>query len=240
MEKLKELGLSPNEIKIFQTLLREQRLSAPDIAKRSKIPPTKIYPVLRRMMRKGIIESVEIGKENKIFIYSLINPAVLTERWLKEKEEEISSITSTLQRAMRIYQENVPIEIKSWALDYAQRFNKFKEAARRTKKEALLIEKDISHFHLFLDLIRRNIKTKLIITESDYKQARKMLGKKVKIVSVPDDTFNNLPTFCILDKKYSFIFTERQYLGIYSEDKKIINMLLILFKQLENKKLIKF
>jgi len=57
LKKLQKFGLSVNEAKAYMVLFKKDMLTAQDVAKASKIPPTKVYQVLERMCAKQIIEN---------------------------------------------------------------------------------------------------------------------------------------------------------------------------------------
>ena len=224
MDGLEKIGLSKNEIKAFRVLLKQQRISAQDISKKSGIPPTKVYSVLRKMVRKGIVEEVAVGVDERASYYSLINPSLLAGKWIKEKQREIQDISQSLQEAMRIYEENVPVNIDSWTLDYAQRISKFREVSKKTEKKALLMEQDGSHFHLFWDLIRRKIDIRMALPRSSEGSVKKAFIKNMEIFFIPNEIFDDLPTFSILDGKHVFVFTDRDSFGFYSRNPKIVRL----------------
>ncbi|MCD6398914.1 MAG: winged helix-turn-helix transcriptional regulator [Candidatus Aenigmarchaeota archaeon] len=231
MESLKTVGLSKNEIKAFKVLLKKQRISAPDISKKSGVPPTKIYSVLNKMIRKGIVEKVSLGlRDNQKYYYSLINPEFLTKKWINKKQNEIEELSETLQKAMQIYRENVNLKVDSWTLDYAQRISKFKEIAQKTEKNALLMERGVEHLHLFWPFVRKKINIKMIVPISQKESIKNILGDKIKYFTVDLKFFEKYPTFCVLDDKYAFIFTRRESYGIFSENQRMINIFKKMFE----------
>ena len=230
MDGLEKAGLSKNEIKAFKVLLKQQSITAPEIAKKSGIPPTKVYTVLKKMIRKGIVEEVAVGVDERASYYSLINPSQLAGKWLKDKQKDVRELSESLQEAMRIYEENVPLNIDSWTLDYAQRISKFKEIAKKTNKTALLMEKDGSHFHLFWGLIRRKVKIKMMMPRSSKGKIKKAFIKNMEIYFIPNGIFEKYPSFAVLDKEHVFIFTERDSFGFYSKNPRMVNLFESIFE----------
>jgi len=56
--QLRQLGLSPNEIKVYLLLLNSGSLTAKEISEYAEVPFSKIYIILRNLERKGWVESV--------------------------------------------------------------------------------------------------------------------------------------------------------------------------------------
>lgn len=62
LQKLKKLGLSDYEAKVYVTLLQKDRLTAIEISRVTKIPKTKIYAVINNLEKKNFCIRVA-GKE---------------------------------------------------------------------------------------------------------------------------------------------------------------------------------
>ena len=58
-EELRKIGLTPYETKIYQVLLSYGRLGAKEIAERSKVPPTAVYPNLKSLISKNLIQKFQ-------------------------------------------------------------------------------------------------------------------------------------------------------------------------------------
>lgn len=65
--KLSQLGFSEYEAKAYIALLKEHPLTAYEIAKKSGIPTSKIYEVIRKLENRHTIQSIH-GERSKIFI----------------------------------------------------------------------------------------------------------------------------------------------------------------------------
>ncbi|MHA1237670.1 MAG: TrmB family transcriptional regulator [Candidatus Odinarchaeia archaeon] len=63
-DALKSFGLSPNEIKIFTTLVEKGKLSAKELSWISGVPESRIYEVLNHLEKNGWIEPQE-GRPKK-------------------------------------------------------------------------------------------------------------------------------------------------------------------------------
>ena len=60
---LQEIGLSEKEAQVYLALLQVDNESIQDIAKKTGINRTTVYPVLESLEKKGLVNEVEIGKK---------------------------------------------------------------------------------------------------------------------------------------------------------------------------------
>lgn len=93
-EILEEIGLSPNEAKIYEALLKLGIASAPEISTQTGVHKRNIYDTLPRLLKKGLIyRIVNDAKEGK---YALIEPSKLNDL-IWEKDSKLKSILPALQ-----------------------------------------------------------------------------------------------------------------------------------------------
>ncbi len=90
---LENLGLSPNEAKIYEALLNLGRASVSQISKRGDIHRRNVYDAINRLLEKGLIFQIFQKGENN---YEAVNPEKLLEL-LQEKESDLNSILPSLQ-----------------------------------------------------------------------------------------------------------------------------------------------
>ncbi len=91
-ELLAELGLSPNEGKIYETLLERGELSAGDISIHAKIHRRNTYDALNRLVEKGLCFEVHADREN---MYSPVDPGKLKEI-IAEKQGKLEALMPDL------------------------------------------------------------------------------------------------------------------------------------------------
>lgn len=91
-EIFEEIGLSPNEAKIYEFLIDKKESSVPRISLEIKVDKRNIYDAVPRLLHKGLIYQVVGSKENK---YAAVEPAKLLEL-VREKENKLLSILPTL------------------------------------------------------------------------------------------------------------------------------------------------
>ncbi|MFP4568191.1 MAG: TrmB family transcriptional regulator [Candidatus Woesearchaeota archaeon] len=91
-EVLEEIGLSPNESKIYLTLLELGLSTVTAISDLSKVHRANIYDSLKKLVDKGLVSHIK--KDNTTY-YEASNPQSLL-RLVKEKETKLVSIMPQL------------------------------------------------------------------------------------------------------------------------------------------------
>ncbi|MBU0535950.1 MAG: helix-turn-helix domain-containing protein [Nanoarchaeota archaeon] len=83
---LEQIGLSKNEIKVYFALLELGPATATPIVKQAKIPNSKVYPTLQKLIQKGLVSYII---KNNVHKYTAADPSNIIEL-LNRKEEQIS------------------------------------------------------------------------------------------------------------------------------------------------------
>lgn len=97
LSHLEELGLSPNEAKIYHALLTYGGSGVSSIALRAKVHRRNAYDALHRLHKKGLVfESHGRGE----VVYEAVDPGKLMEL-VRERELQLSSIMPALQDLYR-------------------------------------------------------------------------------------------------------------------------------------------
>lgn len=91
---LQNLGLSPNEAKIYETLLSAGESSVSRISTQAKVHRRNVYDSLNRLVEKGLVIPIFQGGEN---MYQCINPDKLLEM-VAEKEKMVRQALPEMQR----------------------------------------------------------------------------------------------------------------------------------------------
>jgi len=91
---LQELGLSKNEAKIYETLLREGESPVGNIAEKSSIHRRNVYDSLARLIEKGLVFEVLERTENQ---YQAVDPGKLSEL-IQEKVQKLDKILPNLSQ----------------------------------------------------------------------------------------------------------------------------------------------
>src|SRR3990167_6862863 len=88
------LGLSPNEGKIYETLLDIGESSISDIATKAGIHRRNVYDAIERLIDKGLVFQIFSSNENS---YNAVDPDKLSEL-MREKEEALSAAIPELKK----------------------------------------------------------------------------------------------------------------------------------------------
>ena len=92
-EILEEIGLSPNEAKIYEALLNLGEASVPEISANTGIHKRNIYDTVPRLLKKGLLYLIVNTKENR---YSPVEPKKLADL-IWEKENKLKNILPKME-----------------------------------------------------------------------------------------------------------------------------------------------
>lgn len=89
MDELRKLGLNKYETAAYEILLKYGKLQAKDIASYSEVPLTAVYPNLKSLFQKGLIQEIK----GKVRYFAAIKPVVGLKAFSNRKIVEINSAT---------------------------------------------------------------------------------------------------------------------------------------------------
>jgi len=90
---LRQIGLSKNEARIYETLLREGESSVGHIATESKVHRRNVYDSLNRLLEKGLVFEIMSGREGR---YQAVEPKKLSDL-LDEQKGVLNEILPNLE-----------------------------------------------------------------------------------------------------------------------------------------------
>ncbi|MBI4050667.1 MAG: hypothetical protein HY396_01685 [Candidatus Doudnabacteria bacterium] len=93
-EIFESLGLSPNEAKIYESLVGKGESSISDIAIAAKIHRRNAYDAIHRLIDKGLVFEIFSSKENR---YNAADPDKLLELYA-EKEQQLQKVLPELKK----------------------------------------------------------------------------------------------------------------------------------------------
>jgi len=93
-EILEELGLSPNEAKIYIALIELGQASVPQVSVKTGVHKRNIYDTIPRLLQKGLIYQIAEHKECR---YAAVEPKKLADL-IWEKEAKLNSILPALNK----------------------------------------------------------------------------------------------------------------------------------------------
>lgn len=88
------IGLSPNEAKIYETMLSTGETGVSEVSVKAKIHRRNVYDAMHRLLEKGLVFVIFQKGENR---YQAVHPQKLMEI-VKEKEREIESVLPQLTK----------------------------------------------------------------------------------------------------------------------------------------------
>jgi sugar-specific transcriptional regulator TrmB len=237
------LGLSPNQAKVYQTILQLGNATVLDIAKSSSVRREDVYKVLPALEKMGLAEKL-LGKP--IIIRATPVAGALTSLILDEKvksDERITSMKMKFQELSKAkwVQPVVDKEESLYALIPKGKgiTAKLTSLIAGSKSNLIGIEtlKEISHITSLLSseikrAIHNGVEVKLIIEDfnSELYQKKQVL-QNINIESI-NIRFNNstLNTFAVFDGKDAMISTSRRKISedisaLWTTDPNLIGIL---------------
>ncbi|MCK5283905.1 MAG: hypothetical protein KAK00_10995, partial [Nanoarchaeota archaeon] len=100
-ELLREIGLSPNESRVYEALLQIVESSVQAISLKSKVHRRNVYDSLSKLIEKGLVSEVFVKGEKN---FKAINPTRLLEL-LKEKQERLNKALPDMQERFTSHEE---------------------------------------------------------------------------------------------------------------------------------------
>jgi sugar-specific transcriptional regulator TrmB len=145
INKLKSLGFTEYESRIFLALLQGHFMSATEIAESAKVRRTDVYNVLKSFVEKGYCNEIET---NTIMKYEMIDPDVILDkiedRIQKEKEKQVSSFKDAFKTLKPLYRSKEQEKDKISNIELIRGYNlhregKFFNLLKNAKKEILFM-----------------------------------------------------------------------------------------------------
>lgn len=106
-EALTRIGLSEQEAEVYSTLAKQDRISAAQLAKLTKINRSVVYSILESLKEKGLISEVLIQGVKQ---FSITKPEALIS-YVKVKEEAAQEIFNSLKKLERDEKRSVNVEV---------------------------------------------------------------------------------------------------------------------------------
>jgi sugar-specific transcriptional regulator TrmB len=139
--KLKSLGFTEYESKVFIAVLRGHLMSASEIADSAGIRRTDVYNILKTFVDKGYCNEIET---NSVLKYEMIEPDIIFDKIerdiLREKENSLATLKETMQNLKPLYRSEESEKSKIVNIELIRGYNqhregKFVELLKSAKKE---------------------------------------------------------------------------------------------------------
>lgn len=219
------LGLTPNETKVYLTLLDLGTAQAGQITEKSGVHRRNVYDAIARLMEKGLISFVTVNNKK---LFSPVNPKRFLEL-VDEKKFELDSLKTDFQKIMP------ELELKTKLKErHDVRFYKGVEGLK-TVFESIIrssqnyigygpghqLEKILKHYfkHFVSKRLKSKIKIRLIYEESSRKLIKKNPLSEIRYL--PDE-YSSHAALRIFDNKVAILLlSEEEPLAIVIENKAI-------------------
>lgn len=243
MEPLKNIGLSNEQIAIYQALLEYGKLPAGTLASKSGISRVITYKLLDQLVSLGIVEKIETPKS--VATFAPADPENL-KNLVTKKQQELVNLQTNCDAAISLLKPQFNILRDKPGV----RFYEGPEGIQKVLEDSLFAE-EVIYSYADIDAIesripeinadyvkkrdKRGIRKKGILPDTP--RARELLSNyysettEAKLVQLP---LENFPTVMqIYDGKVSYItFSEKDMIGTIIEDKNIYEMHKALFEYL--------
>ena len=175
--ELRLLGLTQYETKIYHTLLARGKLTAQELAEYSKVPPTAVYPNIKSLLSKKLVQQFS----GKIRLFEALNPEMALPAFIERKKEHLSALQQALIQEAKRTRNSQHITPPKEVIQLAQG-NKISEALYQTfeeKAEQSLyilgwfmykIKDKYTHLQRLRKLVQQKVDVRLILIGRKEKQ----------------------------------------------------------------------
>ena len=155
---LSELGLSKNEIKVFTTLIKFEKLSAVDVSREAEVSYGRVYDILGSLEQKGLIRVIP----DKIKYFMASNPQVLGDM-VREKQKKLKEINIEVEKLKKIYSDDIkePVQIAKGEKNFYKLLKELKSA----KKEELNVKYNVEYNYNWAKAVKFKLKDRIIVKD---------------------------------------------------------------------------
>lgn len=185
-ELLRETGLSPNEARVYEALLKLGEASVQEISLKSKVHRRNVYDSISKLIEKGLTSEIFIKGEKN---FKATNPRRLLEL-LKEKQEKIDKVLPEMQKRYEAVEEKEEAYfyrgIEGFK-NYLQDILKTKETVYFIGAKALWLDPRLKHFLPRFQRERKRLGIKFMhLFDHEVKEQKpeilKLVGKPYKFL----------------------------------------------------------
>jgi len=199
---LSELGLTKNEIKVFTTLIKFEKLSAVDVSREAEVSYGRVYDILGSLEQKGLVRVVP----DKIKYFMASNPQVL-EDMVKEKQKKLKEINIEVEKLKRIYAEDIkePVQIVKGQKNFYKLLKELKEA----KNEELNIKYNVEYNYNWAKAVKFKLKDGIIVKD---------------LIRYSDETKNDIKKWKKIQPNMRIIENEGVVISLRDREEMIISL----------------
>ncbi len=200
MEALKKLGLTKYEIGVYTTLLEKGRCDAIEISEYSNVPITAVYPNLKSLIKKQLVQQIK-GDPS---LFEPIDANIAINTFIKNKEIELTRLKEEIISYSKMVRNDRVSDIRKEVLKitHGKELSKevYLDSFPKAKSSFYILgwrlEKIGDKYDLlkkFKQLIKRKIDVRIILTGSINKKwevVKDYIDEGIKIRYLPIDNFS--------------------------------------------------
>src|SRR3989344_6172711 len=202
MEELRKLGLSPYEMKIYVALLKHGRLPAREIAEKSTVPPTAVYPNLKKLLQKNLVQDFS----GEVALFEPIEPNIAIPSFIQQRKKLLEEMEKKLvEQAMSLSQDKQILkapEVLNVSVGREASSSIYFDALKRASKTYYILGwtfrtagvKFAKLQHL-LEAKKKGIDVRIIVTGTEVKEwsiLKEYMKQGIKLRYYPLDNFSLL------------------------------------------------
>ena len=160
IDLLQKAGLNSYESKVYLALLEYGRLDAKSISDKSLVPPTAVYPNLKSLLQKGLIQKFD----GEVAYFEALNPNTAIQAYVEQQKKELASLQESLiQSSQELFhrkQINPEKEVLNVSLGKEASSAIYQETISQAKKSYYILgwRMDKPKYYHFLNEFRQAVK----------------------------------------------------------------------------------
>jgi sugar-specific transcriptional regulator TrmB len=96
--ELKDIGMTEYEMKSYQALLKYGAMSGRETARKSGVPPTRVFDILRLLEEKGFVFTIS----QKPMIFQAVKPEIAVSGFVAKKIERLQNAEKSAVESLRL------------------------------------------------------------------------------------------------------------------------------------------
>jgi len=240
-ETLEKIGLSKGEAKAYLNLLKLGEAKVSEIARKSELKREACYYTLKLLLEKGFVaEVIKSGVKYYAAVSPKRIPQIIQEKTQQELEA-VEEIIPELESYQKIALSRSKIEVYEGSGGFRSIVSKLLE---KEKQEILVYvpKKTLEYLPIFHLQFRRRrkekqIKVRMITEESqEMRELQKKDRKELRIIRFNPLIKNQKSAYFISSEAIMIVkANEREQIGVYIQDKDIIEMQKSIFEEIWKK-----
>lgn len=170
-KELRSLGLTAYEIKIYRCLLEYGKLKAKGIAELSGVPPTAVYPNLKTLQEKGLIQQFK----GDVALFQALQPALAVPVFIDQEKKRLAETQENIvvQAEQLFHSKQVVKEKEVLQISHGREFSAaiYFDALKRVQKSFyilgwtfLKVGEKYTLLKEFKKALRRGVDVRILLT----------------------------------------------------------------------------